>query len=84
MPSHQERIRAKNPEMNCEHIWIYHANSDIAPFILENGMRETVKFCLNCNLTITFVRSQEEFERELKYKFLIGDWSNLNEDTSKL
>ena len=69
MPSHQERIKAKNSWMSCEHIWLIHANSDFAPFIFENGMRETVKYCINCNLAIHFVRSQEEFEREIE-KFL--------------
>jgi hypothetical protein len=77
MPSHQDRVRDKNPEMNCNHFWMIHANSDIAPFILENGMRETIKFCLNCNLSIRVVRSQEDFEKEVGYQFLIGNWPKL-------
>ena len=72
MPSHQWRIRIKNPEMNCNHIWMIHANTDIAPFILENGMRETIKLCLNCNLSIRTVRSEEEFQKELESLFSIG------------
>lgn len=65
MPSHQERIKIKNPKMNCKHFWIIQGDSDIAPYILDNGMRETIKYCLNCNLKIRRVRSQEEFLKEL-------------------
>jgi len=66
MPSHQERIQNKNPEMNCNHIWLFKKQSNIAPFINKNGSRTTIKICFNCGLIKKFIRSQKEYEDELK------------------
>lgn len=66
MPSHQERIRKKNPEINCGHIWIYKEHSDIAPFILESGLRRTIRICIDCGIEESWTRTQEEFEDELR------------------
>jgi hypothetical protein len=73
MPSHQERIRAKNPEMNCSHLFAI-SNSEIAPFIEENGNRTTVGRCIYCGIIKKYTRSQEQFLLELKFKSKLPFW----------
>lgn len=70
MPSHPDRVRRNSPEVNCKHLWIYHMNSDVAPFIEEDGSRTTIKLCANCGIKEKYNRPQIKFEFELK-KLLI-------------
>jgi hypothetical protein len=85
MPSHQERIRAKNPEMNCKHYFMFRASSDVAPFILENGDRKTIRICFNCGLQESYIRSQEEFLKEIDLKSCDGpEWDKKTADLSHL
>lgn len=65
MLPHQERIRKANPNMSCDHLWVFKDNSDKAPFINEDGTRTTIKFCVNCGETTLYTRSQKEFESEI-------------------
>lgn len=69
MPSHQERIRAKNPEMNCNHFWVYINSSNIAPIINADGTRTTQKTCWGCGMYDEVTRSQADFEKELDDHF---------------
>jgi hypothetical protein len=46
MPSHQERIRAKNPEMNCEHVFEYTFGIDVYAGIV------AAKMCVKCMLIV--------------------------------
>jgi RNase P subunit RPR2 len=69
MPSHQDRIKAKNPEMNCEHLFVFHAQSHIAPFFESNGDRTTISTCVACGLEKRYTRTQEQFELDLKYLY---------------
>ena len=64
-PSHPDRVRRNQPEVNCKHSFIYIQHSNIAPFIEKNGDRTTIEFCIDCGTRRSRTRTQEEFLNEL-------------------
>jgi hypothetical protein len=67
MPENRlQRCRESYPELHCKHVFIFKAQSNIAPFINADGSGTTIKFCIDCGLVESYTRSQVEFEEELK------------------
>lgn len=64
MPSHPDRVRRNNPEMNCKHLYAL-VGFDIAPFINSDGTRTIIGVCVYCGKEEKYTQTQEGFLKKL-------------------